>query len=191
MEGNKLDANAVQGLFDSVRKGKISRRKLIAALTSLGVTSAGAGIVAAARFQPVGGTQRHAEHLLLHDQHVDRQIRGEVDAMMADYADDAIVDDPLFDQPFVGKQAIAQRYAAEVASVPDRALHITNRVVNGDTLIVEWRATGTHVAEFLGFGGTGRSFMINGVTIVTRSSGKIIRESHYFNATDLRRQVEL
>ena len=101
------------------------------------------------------------------------------------------MDDPLFDQPFVGRVAIAQRYAAEVASVPDRTLHVTNRVVNGDTVIVEWRATGTHLAEFLGFGGTGRSFTINGVTIVTRSDGKIVRESHYYSAADLRRQVEL
>lgn len=191
MADNTLDAQAVQGLLEGVRSGKVSRRKLIIALTGLGVTSAGAGIVAAARYRPTTSTQQRAEHLKLHDQHVANQVQGDVDTMMADYADHAVVDDPLFDQPFVGKAAIAQRYAAEVASVPDRALHVTNRVVNGNTVIVEWRATGTHVAEFLGFGGTGRSFMINGVTIVTRSGGKIVRESHYYSATDLRRQVEM
>lgn len=191
MAPNKPDANTVQDLLNGARRGKVSRRKLIIGLTGLGVTSAGAGIVAAARYRSAAAAPQHAEHLKLHDQHVANQVQGDVNTMMADYADNAIVEDPLFDQPFVGKAAIARRYAAEVASVPDRTLHITNRVVNGDTLIVEWQAKGTHVTSFLGFGGTGRSYVLSGVTIVTRNGGKIVRESHYYSAADFRRQVEV
>ena len=86
MADNRLDAHAVQGLLEGVRQGKISRRKLIIALTSLGVTSAGAGIVAAARYRPATTAQQEVEHLKLHDQHVANQVRGDVDNMMADYA---------------------------------------------------------------------------------------------------------
>jgi steroid delta-isomerase-like uncharacterized protein len=90
----------------------------------------------------------------------------------------------------MGKGAIAERYAAEVASVPDRTLRVLRRAMSGGQLIVEWEAIGTHQADFLGFGGTGRRYTLHGVTVVTRQDGKIVRESHYYDAADLRRQVE-
>jgi steroid delta-isomerase-like uncharacterized protein len=184
------DPKTVQEMVEAVRKGKLSRRKLIVALTALGVTGAGAATVAAVTHRPTTSAAAQQQHLKLHDQHVTRQTRGDVNHMMSDYAADAIVDDPLFERPFVGVAAIAQRYAAEVASVPDRALTITNRIFAGEQLIVEWVATGTHVADYLGFGGTGRPFRLTGVTVVTRREGKIVRESHYFDVAELRRQVE-
>jgi steroid delta-isomerase-like uncharacterized protein len=101
-----------------------------------------------------------------------------------------VVEDPLFDQTFVGVAAIAARYASEVASVPDRALRIVSRSVTGNTVIVEWEAAGTHMASFLGFGGTGRAYRLNGVTVVTRRNGLIVRESHFYDVAALRRQVE-
>lgn len=180
---------SVEELITSARAGKLSRRRLIAGLTALGLTSGGAATVAAALTHRATPAAQRA-HLKLHDEHVARQVRGDVPSMMADYHDDAVVEDPLFDQPFVGKDAITRRHAAEVASVPDRQLTILHRVMNGDQLIVEWQASGTHAADYLGFGGTGNRFRINGVTVVTRRDGKITRESHYFDAADLRRQVE-
>lgn len=180
---------SVRDMIEGLRSGKMSRRKVVAALTALGVSAAAAATVAAAATrQPATSVQR--QHLKLHDQHVTRQAQGNVHAMMSDYAADAVVDDPLFDTPFVGQEAIAQRYAAEVASVPDRALTIINRVMSGDHLIVEWEATGTHVADFLGVGGNGQRFALTGVTIITRRDGKIVRESHYFDTAHLRRQIE-
>jgi steroid delta-isomerase-like uncharacterized protein len=82
------------------------------------------------------------------------------------------------------------RYAAEVASVPDRSLTITNRTLQDNQLIVEWRASGTHVAPFLGIGGNGKRFSIDGVTVVSRRDGKITRESHFFNTQQLLQQIE-
>jgi steroid delta-isomerase-like uncharacterized protein len=180
---------SVRDMIEALRRGKVSRRKLVAALTALGVSAAAAATVAAAAARQ-GAPSVQRQHLKLHDQHVTRQTQGHVHAMMTDYAEHAIVDDPLFDTPFVGVAAIARRYAAEVASVPDRALTIINRVVSGDQLIVEWEATGTHVADFLGVGGNGQRFAISGVTIITRDGGKIVRESHYFDTAHLRRQIE-
>jgi steroid delta-isomerase-like uncharacterized protein len=111
-------------------------------------------------------------------------------SMAADYAEDAVVYDPLFEQPFSGRESIARRYAAEVASVPDRTLRVLDRRMVGNELVVEWEATGTHASSFLGFGGKGNAYTLRGVTTVVRRNGKIVRESHYYDADELLRQIE-
>lgn len=180
---------SVRELVEAARSGTLTRRELIVGLSALGLTAAGTAAVVAVATHPAA-PPAHQQHLQQHDDHIARQVRGDVPHMMSDYADDAVVDDPLFEQPFVGRAAIAERYAAEVASVPDRALRVLNRTVAGDQLIVEWEATGTHTRPFLGIGGAGRPFRLMGVTVVTRRAGLIVRESHYFDAAHLRGQIE-
>ncbi len=184
------EQRSVEQLVAAARARKLSRRKLIAALSALGVTGAGAAAIAAVARASAPQAAQQRQHLLQHDQHVAHQTRGATRPMMQDYHQDAVVEDPLFSAPFVGLEAIERRFTAEVAAVPDRALTITNRFFAGEQLIVEWVATGTHLHDFLGFGGTGRSYRLTGVTVVTRRDGKIARESHYFDVADLRRQVE-
>lgn len=174
-----------------VRNHKLSRRNLIVGLTALGVTAGAAATIAAASKRPTASQpQSQQQHFQQHDQHVTSQTRGDIGGHMADYAEHAVVDDPLFAGPFVGIHAITTRFAAEVASVPNRTLRITNRVLHGNQLIVEWVAAGTHASDFLGVGLAGRSYELTGVTVVVREGGKIVRESHYFDAADLRRQIE-
>jgi steroid delta-isomerase-like uncharacterized protein len=184
------DRGSVREMAEALQHGKLSRRQVVLGLTALGVTSTGAAAVVAAVTHR-GTSAQIQQHLRQHDQHINRQMQGDVQQMMHDYADHAVVDDPLFAAAFAGKDAIAARYAAEVASVPDRVLQITNRVATGDQLIVEWVASGSHTGDFLGFGGTGRRYQIKGLTVVSRGAdGRIVRESHYYDAADLRRQVE-
>lgn len=199
MAGDQQGLKSVEDLVSQLRSGQLSRRKLLAALSALGITAGGAAAIVISTQQrlgshrggqPQGAVPTPTEHLNSHDQHVANQVHGDVPKMMADYAPNAVVDDPLFTAPFVGLAAITARYAAEVASVPDRALRIISRVVSGEELIVEWEATGTHTNSFLGFGGTGKSYTLRGTTVVTRRDGKIIRESHYYDVAHLRRQVE-
>lgn len=181
--------SSIEELVKAVRTGRLTRRQFIIGLTGLGVSGVAAATILKAVNQPHTTTVSHP-HIKLHDQHITRQLQGDVKGMMADYAENAVVDDPLFSEPFVGRTAIATRYAAEVASVPDRALQIIKRTVVGAQLVIEWEATGTHSGDFLGFGGTGRPYTLNGVTVVTRQDGKIVRESHYYDVTSLRSQVE-
>jgi steroid delta-isomerase-like uncharacterized protein len=176
-----------------VRNHKLSRRKLLIGLSALGVTAGAAATIAAATKRPATShpTQSQGQHFQKHDQHITTQVRGDIAGHMADYAPHAIVEDPLFAAPFVGIGAITQRFAAEVAAVPNRTLRITNRVLHDDQLIVEWVAAGTHAQDFLGIGQPGRSYELTGVTVVIRGEdGKIVRESHYYDADALRRQIE-
>ena len=181
---------SIHAMIEQLRNGGLSRREFIAGLTALGVTAAGAAtVVATVTRRPQKAGASETIHFDLHEEHVARQLAGDTPMMMDDYAVDATVEDPLFDAPFVGKEAIAKRYTAEVASVPDRQLRILNRALSGDQLVVEWEAKGTHSGDFLGFGGTGRSYTLRGTTIVVRRDGKIVRESHYYDVASLHQQV--
>jgi steroid delta-isomerase-like uncharacterized protein len=190
VDTNDSTEKSVHELIDELRAGHISRRQVLAGLTALGISGAAAAIIVAHSNQHPITPAAEKIHYQLHDQHITRQHAGNTNAMMGDYAADAIVEDPLFPQPFVGTEAIAARYAAEVASVPDRSLTITNRTLQDNQLIVEWTAVGTHAAPFLGIGGNGKRFSINGVTVVSRRDGKIVRESHFFNTQQLLHQIE-
>ena len=181
---------SIHTMIEQLRNGGLSRREFITGLTALGVTAAGAAtVLATVTRRPQKAGTSEVIHFDLHDEHVARQMAGDTPTMMDDYSPDATVEDPLFDQPFVGKEAIAKRYTAEVASVPDRQLRILNRTVAGDQLIVEWEAKGTHAGDFLGFGGTGRAYTLLGTTVVLRREGKIVRESHYYDVHSLHQQV--
>lgn len=181
----------VPEMIDALRAGALSRRKFVAGLTALGVSAAGAAMIAAAALQRPTGAGALVEPMREHNAHLARQLRGDVESHMADYADDAVVDDPLFGSPFVGKEQIAARYAAEVASAPNRSLTVLKRTVAGNQLVVEWEARGTHSAPYFGIGGQGRDYVLRGTTVVIRENGKIVRESHFFDAEAFRRQIHV
>jgi steroid delta-isomerase-like uncharacterized protein len=188
--GAAAGRRSVRDLVEAVRAGKLTRRQLVVGLSALGLTAAGIAAIVAVATHPASATHTTQQHLQHHDQHIARQVQGDVPSMMSDYAEGAVVDDPLFAAAFVGRAAIATRYAAEVASVPDRALTVLHRTVSGDQLIVEWEATGTHSQPFLGIGGAGRPYRLHGVTVVTRRDGLIVRESHYYDTAHLRAQID-
>jgi len=183
----------IEDQVTQVRRRKLSRRRFVLGLTAAGVTAAAAAtILEVANHQAAAhaSQQKTQQHIKQHDQHVTSQVHGDIGGHMADYAEHAVVDDPLFAGAFVGKAAITTRFAAEVASVPNRTLQITNRALRGEQLIVEWVAAGTHATDFLGRGVAGRSYTISGVTVVTREQGRIVRESHYYDVAELLRQIE-
>ncbi|HEY7835496.1 MAG TPA: hypothetical protein VIG30_18110, partial [Ktedonobacterales bacterium] len=117
-EPNETDAAAgrrsVRDLVEAVRAGKLTRRQLVVGLSALGLTAAGIAAIVAVATHPASATHTTQQHLQHHDQHIAKQVQGDVPNMMSDYAANAVVDDPLFAEPFVGRDAIAARYAAEV-----------------------------------------------------------------------------
>jgi steroid delta-isomerase-like uncharacterized protein len=66
---------------------------------------------------------------------------------------------------------------------------VTNRIVHGNQLTVEWVASGTHTGDFPGLPASGRSFSIPGVTVVVRNNGKIVRESLYYDMAEVQGQL--
>jgi steroid delta-isomerase-like uncharacterized protein len=109
--------------------------------------------------------------------------------LQKDYAEDAIVDDSMYADPFVGRTAIMARKNVIIAAASDSKIQVTNRVVHGNQVTVEWVATGTHTGDLPGLPASGRAFSIHGVTVVVRRDGKIVRESLYYDVAALHRQL--
>lgn len=192
------EEQTIPELVDDVRAGKMSRRTMIKRLTYMGLSAAGAGAVAAAAAHRmsaglvtphVNGDHHVQQHLQQHQQHLTNQATGNIQQLQHDYHEDAIVEDSLFSQPFIGREAIMARKSAGFAAVPGVNITVTKRIVRGDQLTVEWVASGTHEHDYPGLSATGRSFSIPGVTVVVRRNGKIVRESLYYDMKEVHRQL--
>lgn len=184
-------------MVDDVRSGKMDRRTLIKRLTLMGLSVAGAAAIstvagrqiAASTTQPAHGDSNSQQHIQNHDQHLAHQATGNIQQLQHDYHEDAIVEDSMFAAPFVGRTAILARKSAGFVAMPDMQITVTNRVVQGDQLTVEWLASGTHMQNYPGLPATGRTFSIPGVTVVVRRDGKIVRESLYYDMAEVQRQL--
>jgi len=184
-------------MVDEVRAGKMQRRQFMKRLTLMGISAAGVGAIAAAaassqfatKSVPQGNLQDAVDHLQRHDEHLANQSQGNVDQLYNDYAEHAVVEDSMYPHPFVGRSAIMSRKSAGIAAMPRLKINVTNRIVHGNQLTVEWVASGTHSGDYPGIAATGRSFSIPGVTVVVRQNGKIVRESLYYDMQEVRRQL--
>lgn len=184
-------------MVDEVRAGKMQRRQFMKRLTLMGISAAGVGAIAAAAASrqfatkpvPQGNLQDAVDHLQRHDVHLAYQSQGNVEQLYNDYAEHAVVEDSMYPHPFVGRSAIMSRKSAGIAAIPRLKINVTNRIVHGNQLTVEWVASGTHSGDYPGLAATGRSFSIPGVTVVVRQNGKIVRESLYYDMQEVRRQL--
>ena len=191
------EEHTIPEMVDDVRAGKMDRRTLLKRLTMMGLSVAGAGAIAevAARqitshaAQTVTGDNNGQLHIKQHNDHLIHQAKGNIQQLQHDYHQDAIVEDSMYPHPFIGHQAIMNRKSAGFAAMPDVKISVTNRIVHGDQLTVEWVASGTHQADYPGLPATGRKFSIPGVTVVVRKNGKIVRESLYYDMTEVQRQL--
>jgi steroid delta-isomerase-like uncharacterized protein len=191
------EENTIPEMVDEVREGKMQRRQFIKRLTLMGVSAAGIGAIVAAatsrqfatRPVPQGNSNSGEEHIQLHDDHLAHQTQGNLDQLQHDYAEHAVVEDSMHPHPFIGRAAIIARKSAGFAAIPGLKINVTNRIVHGNQLTVEWIATGTHSGNYSGLMATGRTFSIPGVTVVVRHDGKIVRESLYYDMKEVQRQL--
>ena len=148
------------------------------------VPAASADVNAAAPAQAAGAADTVGTATSMSASH-----RQKLQAMLDDYADNAIVDDPLFERPIAGKQAIAQRKWAEMTSMSGATIDVVHRFAHGNQVVAEWVVRGTHAGHFMGYAPTGRQIEIRGMTVVTRENGKITRESLFYDVAELERQL--
>jgi steroid delta-isomerase-like uncharacterized protein len=184
-------------MVDEVRAGRMLRSQLVQTLTTMGISGAGATIIAAAASRSitalptprVNSGEDEVIQLRLHDQHLEDRNERNMSALQDDYAEDAVVEDSMYPEPFVGRAAIAARIGSGMAALPNLRVEMTNRVVHGNQVTVEWVASGTYTGGFPHLPATGRSFSIAGVTVVVRHQGKIVRESLYYDMEEVQRQL--
>ena len=187
------EETSIPQIVELVRAGKLPRRRLIKALTAMGISAAGvSAVVATAAAKPaptVNVTEDAAMHLQMHNQHLTAQTQGDTSALHDDYAEHAVVEDSMYAVPLVGRAAIIARKTLGLAATTNAQITVTNRIAIGNQVTVEWIATGIHTGDLPGLPATGRSYTLRGVTVVIREGGKIVREALYYDAADLYRQL--
>ncbi|HXZ05103.1 MAG TPA: ester cyclase [Ktedonobacteraceae bacterium] len=187
----------IPAMVDEVRAGKMQRRQFMRQLTLMGISTAGVGAIVAAVVSrpfaatpvPQGNLHDASDHIQRHDEHLAHQSQGNIDQLHNDYAEDAVVEDSMYPHPFIGRAAIISRKSAGMAAIPGLKINVTNRIIQGNQLTVEWIASGTHSGDYPGLVASGRSFSIPGVTVVVRQNGKIVRESLYYDMNEVQRQL--
>ena len=190
--------STIPTLVEHVREGKMPRRQLVKVLAALGISGAGIAAIVAATTEKkevrpadagVDGAAGATKHLQLHDQHIEYQGKGHTSSLRQDYAEHAVVEDPMYPVPLVGRAAIMERKTLGFAAVTDAQITILQRIANGNQVTVEWQATGLHTGDLPGLPATGRSYVLHGVTVVIREEDKIVREALYYDLADLQRQL--
>ena len=205
----------IEQLIQRVQRHDLSRGRFIAVLAGLGASATGIATLLAS-VEPAGAatrgprpaplhsaTQHHNKNL--HVAHVRRQGSAthhsapggslsadhaqRLQAIVEDYAPHAVVEDPLFAAPIVGKEAIAARKLAEMQGMRGVTIDVTHRFAYHNQVVAEWLLRGTHEGAVFGYPATGRQIEVRGVTVVTRENGKITRESLHYDVADVHRQL--
>jgi hypothetical protein len=168
-------------MVDELREGKMQRRRFMKQLTLVGVSAAGVGAIVAATASrqfatkpvPQGNLHDAVDHIQRHEEHLENQSQGNLDELYNDYDEHAVVEDSMYPHPFVGRAAIVSRKSTGMEAIPGLKVNVTNRIVHGNQLTVEWVASGTHAGNYPGLVASGRSFSIPGVTVVVSTTAQI------------------
>ena len=196
MEENR-ERITIPEMVEEVRAGKMPRRHFMKKLTAMGISAGGVGIIATAATrafstrQPsvVHADEEVARNIDLHKKHLQKQTQGDIDGLHDDYAHNAVVEDSMYSESFVGHQAILSRKQMNATAFSNLNIEVVNRVAQNQQVTVEWVASGIHNGDLPGIPASGRPFSIRGVTVAVRQNGKIVRESIYYDMNEVKRQL--
>jgi steroid delta-isomerase-like uncharacterized protein len=115
----------------------------------------------------------------------------DAEKVIALFTDDCVFEDVTFNVVLRGKEQLRGFADGAFNAVPDITFELTGRVAAGERAAIEWVMAGTHVGDFPGLPATGKRFSVRGATILELESGKISRESDYWDAATFMKQVGL
>src|SRR5947209_11711398 len=122
----QVDEYTIPQMVDDVRAGRMPRTQLVQTLTMMGISPTGAQLIATATSRAVSikPTPRvnvrddEALQLRLHNRHLEDRNERNIGALQSDYAEDAVVEDSMYPEPFVGRAAIEARMGTGMAALP-------------------------------------------------------------------------
>ena len=72
------------------------------------------------------------------------------------------------------RQETREICAAYAAAFPDLEISVTEWIVTPERVVTRWKASGTHLGDFLGHAATHRRFFTSGIDIFSIAGGKIV-----------------
>lgn len=116
--------------------------------------------------------------------------RGDADGVAAGDAPDVITADCTLPESIHGRDATRDLAAIYMRAFPDLRVEVTRALVEGDTLIQEWVATGTHDGDLTGIAPTHRRVEIHGCAIADVDENGLTTEFHqYWDQMTMMRQL--
>lgn len=110
----------------------------------------------------------------------DEFSKGNLEAVADLMADDHVFHFPLLPGP-VDKIGHVAGQTGVKAAFPDYHMEVTEQVAEGDMVFNRLHITGTHLGEFMGRPGTGRSFEMSTFNIMRIRDGKVVDEWDEFD----------
>ena len=106
------------------------------------------------------------------------------------YADECIMED-IPSKICHGKDELEAYYKYLLVGYPDLHFEAKMSFGNDNQIATEWMMSGTHTGNTARFKATGKKFSVPGVSILEIRSGKIIRETDYWDMNSLSQQLGL
>ena len=118
----------------------------------------------------------------------DAMVRRDAVALMADYAEDAVVESPSAGT-VKGREANEQVYHAWWSAFPDHDIHEEELLVDGDRAALLTTLAGTDLGGFMGLAPTGKPFRIPVVWLFTFNDRHIVHERRIYDFTGMLVQI--
>ena len=115
----------------------------------------------------------------------------EPDKVLSLFTDNCVYEDVTFGAVNRGKKELRAFAEGVFAGIPDFKIELTAWHLADTWGGMEWAMSGTHNGDFPGMPATGKRFSTRGVTILELQAGKIRRNSDYWDAAGVMRQVGL
>jgi steroid delta-isomerase-like uncharacterized protein len=88
-----------------------------------------------------------------------------------------------------GHAAIESLYRGWFSAFPDMEFEVQSQLIDRAQAAVFWAQRGRHVGDFCGLAGTGRSFVLHGVFLMTLQDGRITSMRSLYDFTGLLLQI--
>jgi steroid delta-isomerase-like uncharacterized protein len=113
----------------------------------------------------------------------------DVEAVLLHFAPRATYEDVTFSFRISGHAALRSMFESAFAAMSGAVRRQLRVVAQGDVVVVEWTATGTHTGTMLGVAATGRTITLRAVSIIEIESGAIARITDYTDRSGLETQL--
>jgi steroid delta-isomerase-like uncharacterized protein len=115
--------------------------------------------------------------------------RGNLDAIAQIYTPGYIIHDPNEPADAIGHEGLRQQVTLYRTAFPDLHFDIISQIAEGNTVVTQWRSTGTHNGDLRGIAPTGKSITTTGISISRIENGKAAEEWVNWDALGLLRQL--
>ena len=116
--------------------------------------------------------------------------RRDADALSALYSEDARLVDQAAPGPIEGRAGVRQYIQSYFVAFPDLKWERIGVEVDGNTLVEEWRASGTHDGDLSGLPATHRRVSVDGCSVMHfDEDGFVFEEHNYWDEAAMLRQL--